>query len=52
MKNRTAIECWNIVEVSKIVSLINYVPLKKQEKWFKKKHLSKIKYKHTEKDKD
>ena len=65
MKNKTATECWNILR-SELDSAINlYVPMKKQGKRSKEKHLSKdafrkIRYKqdmwrvytHTGKDKD
>ena len=59
MKNRTGAESWNILK-SELDSVINrYVPMKKQGKRPKKKHLSKEAYKdmwrlykHTRKDKD
>ena len=65
MKNKTGAESWNILK-SELDSVINrYVPMKKQGKRSKKKHLSKeafkkIRYKqdmwrvyrHTGKDKD
>ena len=41
LMNKTAIECWNILKYE-IESVIDkFVPLKKQGKWSKKKHLSK-----------
>ena len=41
LMNKTAIECWNILKYE-IESIINkFVPLKKQGKWSRKKHLSK-----------
>ena len=52
LRNKTAIECWNILKYV-ILSIINkFVPLKKQGKWSRKKHLSKeaskkIAYKQT-----
>ena len=65
MKNKTATECWNILK-GEIDSVIDsFVPLKKQGKRSKKKHLSKEAfrkirhkqnmwrvYKHTGKDQD
>ena len=41
LMNKTAIECWNILkyEIESIVD--KFVPLKKQRKWPRKKHLSK-----------
>ena len=41
LMNETAIECWNILkyEIESIIDKI--VPLKKQGKWTRKKHLSK-----------
>ncbi|KAK2146750.1 hypothetical protein NP493_3581g00000 [Ridgeia piscesae] len=51
LKNKTATECWNILLKSEIDCVVDkFVPLKKQGKWSKKKHLSKeairkIKYK-------
>ena len=65
MKNKTAAECWNIVRGELDNAIDSYVPMKKQGKRSKKKHLSKeafkkIKYKqnmwrvykHTGKDTD
>ena len=52
LRNKTAIECWNILKYE-IESIIDqFVPLKKQRKWSRKKHLSKegitkIAYKQT-----
>ena len=41
LMNKTAIECWNILKYE-IESIIDkFVPLKKQGKWSRKKHLSK-----------
>ena len=65
MKNKTATECWNILRGKLDSAFDRYVPMKKQGKRSKKKHMSKeafrkIKYKqhtwrvykHTGKDKD
>ena len=65
MKNKTATECWNILRGGLDSAIDSYVPMKKQGKRYKKKHLSKEAftksiykqnmwrvYKHTEKDKD
>ena len=65
MKNKTATECWDILRGELDTAIDSYVPMKKQGKFSKKKHLSKeafIKmrykqnmwrvYKHTGKDKD
>ena len=65
MKNKTATECWNILRVELDSDSDSYVPMKKQGKRSKKKHLSKEAfkkirykqsmwrvYKHTGKDKD
>ena len=65
MKNKTATECWNILRGELDSSIDSYVPMKKQGKRSKKKHLSraafrKIRYKqnmwrvykHTKKDND
>ena len=65
MKNKTATECWNILRGELDSPIDSYVPMKKQGKRSKKKHLSKevfrkIRhkqnmwrvYKHTGKDKD
>ena len=52
LRNKTVIECWNILKYE-IESIIDkFVPLKKQGKWSRKKHLSKeairkIAYKQT-----
>ena len=51
MKNKTATECWNILR-GELDSAIDNVPMKKQGKRSKKKHLSKeafrkIKYKQN-----
>ena len=48
MKNKTGAECWNIFK-SELDSVINtYVPMKKQGKRSKKKHLSKEAFKMIE----
>ena len=65
MKNKTATECWNILRGEIDSAIDSYVPMKKQGKRSKKKHLSKecfrmIRhkqnmwrvYKHTGKDED
>ena len=67
MKNKTATECWNILiqELDSAIDSYRYVPMKKQGKRSKKKHLSKEAfrkirykqnmwrvYKHTGKDND
>ena len=65
MKNKTATECWNILRGELGSAIDSYVPMKKQGKRSKKKHLSKEAfrkirhkqnmwrvYKHTGKDKD
>ena len=65
MKNKTATECWNILKGVIDSAIDSYVPMKKQGKWSKKKHLSKEAfrkirhkqnmwrvYKHTGKDED
>ena len=65
MKNKTATECWNILRGELDSAIDSYVPMKKQGKRSKKKHLSKeafrkirykqnmwMVYKHTGKDKD
>ena len=65
MKNKTATECWNILRSDIDSAIDRYVPMKKQGKRSKKKHLSKEAfrnirykqniwrvYKHTGKDKD
>ena len=65
MKNKTATECWNILRGEIDIAIENYVPMKKQGKRSKKKHLSKEAfrkirhkqnmwrvYKHTGKDQD
>ena len=41
MKNKTAAECSNIVRGELDNAIDSYVPMKKQGKWSKKKHLSK-----------
>ena len=41
MKNKTATECWNILRGELDSAIDTYVPLKKQGKRSKKKHLSK-----------
>ena len=64
MKNKTATKCWNLLRGELDSAIDSYVPMKKQGKRSKKKHLSKeafrkIKYKpnmwrvykHTGKDK-
>ena len=65
MKNKTATECWDILRRELDTAIDSYVPMKKQGKCSKKKHLSKEAfrkmrykqnmwrvYKHTGKDKD
>ena len=65
MKNKRATECWNILRGELDSAIDSYVPMKKQGKRSKKKHLSKEAfrkirhkqnmwrvYKHTGKDKD
>ena len=65
MKNKTATECWNILRGELDSAIDSYVPMKKQGKRSKKKHLSKETftkiiykqsmwrvYKHTGKVKD
>ena len=65
MKNKTATECWNILRGELDSAIDSYVPMKKQGKRSKKKHLSKEAfrkirhkpnmwrvYKHTGKDTD
>ena len=65
MKNKTATECWNILRGELDSAIDSFVPMKKQGKRSKKKHLSKEAfrkiryeqnmwrvYKHTGKDKD
>ena len=65
MKNKTATECWNILRGEIDSEIDSYVPMKKQGKRSKKKHLSKEAfrkirhkqnmwrvYKHTGRDKD
>ena len=65
MKNNTATECWNILRGELDSAIDSYVPMKKQGKRSKKKHLSKEAfrkirhkqnmwrvYKHTGKDTD
>ena len=64
LKNKTATECWNIFRGELYSAIDSYVPMKKQGKRSKKKHLSKEAfnkirykqnmwrvYKHTGKDK-
>ena len=41
MKNKTATECWNILRGEINSAIDSYVPMKKQWKRSKKKHLSK-----------
>ena len=41
MKNKTATECWNILRGELYSAIDSYVPMKKQGKRSKKKHLSK-----------
>ena len=43
LRNKTAIECWNILkyEIESIIEFDQFVPLKKQGKWSRKKQLSK-----------
>ena len=65
MKNKTATECWDILRGELDTAIDSYVPMKKQGKRSKKKHLSKEAfrkmrykqkmwrvYKHTGKDED
>ena len=65
MKNKTATECWNMLRGELDSEIDSHVPMKKQGKRSKKKHLSKEAfgkirykqnmwrvYKHTGKDKD
>ena len=65
MKKKTATECWNILRGELDSEIDSYVPMKKQGKRSKKKHLSKEAfrkirhkqnmwrvYKHTGKDTD
>ena len=40
MKNKTATECWNILRGELDSEIDSYVPMKKQGKRSKKKHLS------------
>ncbi len=52
MKNKTAAECWNILRGELDSAIDSYVPMKKQGKRSKKKHVSKeafrkIRYKHN-----
>ena len=51
MNNKTATECWNILRGELDSAIDSYVPMKKQGKRYKKKHLPKeafrkIRYKH------
>ena len=39
-KNKTATECWNILRSEQDSALDRYVPMKKQGKRSKKKHMS------------
>ena len=41
MKNKTATEFWNILKEGSSIVQLSYVPMKKQGKRSKKKHLSK-----------
>ena len=41
MSNKTATECWNILRGELDRAIDSYVPMKKQGKRYKKKHLSK-----------
>ena len=43
LRNKTAIECWNILKYKSESVIDNFFPLKKQRKRSKKKHLSKEK---------
>ena len=65
MNNKTATECWNILRGELDRAIDSYVPMKKQGKRSKKKHMSKVAfrkirykqnmwrvYKHTGTDKD
>ena len=52
MKNKTATECWNILRGEIDSAIDSFVPMKKQGKRSKKKHLSKeafrkIRHKHN-----
>ena len=49
MKNKTATECWDILRGELDTAIDSYVPMKKQGKRSKKKHLSKEAFR---KDKD
>ena len=40
MKNKTATSCWNILRGEQDSAIYSYVPIKKQGKRSKKKHLS------------
>ena len=64
MKNKTTTECWNILGGERDNAIDSFVPMKKQGKRSKKKHMSKEAfrkirykqnmwqvYKHTGKDK-
>ena len=41
MKNKTATECWNILRGERDSAIDSYIPIKKQGKRSKRKHLSK-----------
>ena len=52
MKNKTTTDCWNILRGELDSAIGSYVPMKKQGKRSKKKHLSKeafrkIRHKHN-----
>ena len=42
MNNKTATECWNILRGELDSAIDSYVPMKKQGKRSKKKHINKI----------
>ena len=46
MKNKTATKCWNILRGELDSAIDSYVPMKKQVKRSKKKHLSKEVFKN------
>ena len=46
LKNKTATECWNILTGELDTAIDSYVPMKKQGKRSKKKHLSKEAFKN------
>ena len=48
MKNKTATECWNILRGELDSAIDSFVPMKKQGKRSKKKHLSKEAFKRLD----